>query len=378
MAMSDPHYIIKESYVTEEGEMATDGLEMRLEKAKQKRPKQDPNMGQQRAVPRSNESMQTGDTEALTEDRDEAATAAPRRSRSTSERERDDSTTSLYEGWIKWMVENDYAKSEEQVKDFMGIRPRPQRHYALEGDVTRSPCIQSKTCLPSPWASHSITGEEARDIPDDCLPTSMQRILDKDGGESSASCLGDPWGARSQRLKNENGSPKSCLEAPWLAKDSTSQPSDEQLDASRRRLSKLSASLGSIRCIVGSPRDIQDGNESIATGHDKYEAVEQEAQDDQPISRKNRRVAFLADLIDQSQQAPPPKRWRELEQERIKRDLEKLQKELEELQLIHCLSDTDLWMNMHYELRESKKRDDAVFGKRPARRQPIRHRSYEM
>ena len=107
--------------------MATDGLEMRLAKAKQKRPKQNRNMEQQSGVPRSNESIQTGDTEALTEDRDEATRAASRRSRSMNER--DDSTASLYDGWIKWMVENDYAKSEEQVREFMGIRPRPQRHY---------------------------------------------------------------------------------------------------------------------------------------------------------------------------------------------------------------------------------------------------------
>ena len=46
-----------------------------------------------------------------------------------------------------------------------------------------------------------IANEEAKDIPDDRLPASMQHILDEDGGESSGSCLGDPWGTRPSRFR---------------------------------------------------------------------------------------------------------------------------------------------------------------------------------
>lgn len=125
----------------------------------------------------------------MTEDRDEVNRAASRSIRSMNDRA--DSIRSLYDDWIKWMVENDYAKSEEQVRKF-SLTPRPPR----------SPRIQSKTCLPSPWARD--TKEEAADVPDDRLPAIMQHILDEDGKESSNSCLADLWGTRPSRFRHEN------------------------------------------------------------------------------------------------------------------------------------------------------------------------------
>jgi len=252
----------------EEGEMATDGLEMRmrLAKGKRKREKQDRNMEQQRVVPTSNESIHTGDTDALNEDRDEVNGAASRSMRSMNDR--DDSIRSLYHDWIKWMVENDYAKSEEHGRKFMGVTPRP----------SMSPRIQSKTCLASPWARD--TKEEVADDPDDRLSTIMQHIPDEDGKEFSNSCLTDLWGTSPSRFRDENGR-SAWSEAPWLGKYTSSQPSDEQVAAPHKRLSKLS-----IRCIVGGPRDIRDGNESIALAHDKYEAVEQETRQDEPMRGK--------------------------------------------------------------------------------------------
>lgn len=365
-------------FTFEEAEMASDGLEIQLAKAEILTER----VRESRREYASNDAKTLSSSnvsESVAEERDDSTV------RSTTTRNSEvSSTQTMYDNWVKWLVENNYAKSEEQVRDFMGVRPR--RHYPLEGDITSPSCMppwarqldgeegdHSRSCMQvPPWArqldgeedhsrsclSLSARGDETRSVSGRSLPASMQRILDEDGQETTNSCLADPWGVR-PRYRDEAG--RSCFETPWMRKDSSPlTPEEEEVEASRRRLSKLKTSLASIRCIVGNPKEIQDGDDSIATGHCRYEAIEQEPKEDKPIKRLSctRRVTFLDDMVDPTDEVPR-KRRAEQEQERIHKDLEKLQQELEELRLIHCIDDTQLWLDLHDEFRDNKRRDSA-------------------
>jgi hypothetical protein len=117
-----------------------------------------------------------------------------------------DSTTRLYNNWIRWIEDHGYA-TEEQVENFIGLRQRhssrSMRSYVTDDDTE---LVGSKSCIRAPWCS--------------------------------------------------------MHQPPRIMTDDDTEEDDEEedlIERKERRLSKLSSSLQALGCVVGSPRGFSKG-----------------------------------------------------------------------------------------------------------------------
>lgn len=253
-----------------------------------------------------------------------------RRAQARREREKD-SITKLYENWVKFLEEHDYA-TPEQVHNFMGVRPR-RRSINMDDDDDEE-LDMTKSCISSPWA---CTNRPAA-------------ITD---GEQQDNSERDP--------NEELDMSKSCIPSPWLC---TNRPaaitsgeyedddnSEEEANQTRKGgLSKLSSQLASLKCVAGVHRgkggdDLEESRQDDdEEGVDASENAEEESRQEYGTSKNRLKgVTFLHDIVDDNNEAvPKPKK-----QQYPKVDRKKVKQALVELELFSCSSaDADAWLEV--------------------------------
>jgi len=220
--------------------------------------------------------------------------------------EESESTTRLYNNWMKWLEENNYA-TPEQVQNFVGLRPS-RRHVSARGSTSQE--SESDEDPKSRVPQWSDTEEESK--------------LRMTGGSRPS---------RQHSLAQQNSyfdqedanSKSSCMQ--WSHKKECGMAEDSQdalmISSKERRFAKFSASLSSLSCVAGGPRDTREDTDQVrdedkVREEDKVRVKEKVRLEDkvrvedvqhlEHVGRSNssKRVTFLSDFVDYNHEMIPP------------------------------------------------------------------------
>lgn len=294
------------------------------------------------------------------------------------------STASLYNNWLAWMAENNYA-TDEQARSCIGLRPS-RRHASVRPYVYGRPAGPDKYATPLEMHDNSSLRPSPK-MPDTsanewleppkrrnskgskalsslaCVvgaPTKDMREADTEEGdidwlESVSSAAFETEAVDQTQMKQEVAI-DTQMKQEVAAVDTNAE---ERLEPTKRQNYKHITPFSSLACVVGATKDTRDDTEEERSD---WFAAGCGALDAEEVDREQtKRITFLE--LDTTNVPNEKARGLPMEADESQEVLEELQKEEAEKRLLQVLEETEQWLGQKNTKHIKRTIENSLYGK---------------